>query len=179
MKPSKFDILCYSLFWVMKVGLNRLFLSRIFYASPSRIQWDKFWAHYSNFWQLFVLKMTKSSFFWKYCKLWYFQTWNCQKWSYCAQNLSHGVLINNGVILWVWRGRIGEYHLKSEKLWFNMDRRPKAGGPYWNAISKTEDGIPRYVRARLTVFTLLLSQLEPKRPKESGSNRDNSCKPMK
>ena len=29
-------------------------------------------------------------------------------------------------------------------------------------ISKDEDGIPQYVRARLTVFTLLLSQLELK-----------------
>ena len=33
-------------------------------------------------------------------------------------------------ILCIWRGRIGEYHLNSEKLRFNMDRRPKAGGPY-------------------------------------------------
>ena len=42
-----------------------------------------------------------------------------------------------------------------------MDRRPKAGGPYWTSISKNEDGIPQYVRARCTVFTLLLIQLEP------------------
>ena len=63
-------------------------------------------------------------------------------------------------ILYVWRGRIGEYHLNSEKLGFNMDRRPKAGGPYWTPISKDEDGIPQYVRARLTVLTLLLSILE-------------------
>ena len=28
------------------------------------------------------------------------------------------------------------------------------------SISKDEDGIPRYVRARLTVITLLLSRLE-------------------
>ena len=39
LKPSKFDILRNSSFWVMEVGLNWLFLSRIFYASPSK------WAH--------------------------------------------------------------------------------------------------------------------------------------
>ena len=43
---------------------------------------------------------------------------------------------------------------------FNTDRRPKAGGPYWTPISKDEDSITQYVRARLTVNTLLLSKLE-------------------
>ena len=57
-------------------------------------------------------------------------------------------------ILCVWRGRIGEYHLNSEKLRFNMDQRPKAGGPYWTPISKDEVRIHRYVQARVTVFTL-------------------------
>ena len=34
------------------------------------------------------------------------------------------------IILCVWRGRIGKYHLNSEKLGFNMDREPQARGPY-------------------------------------------------
>ena len=38
---------------------------------------------------------------------------------------------------------------------------PQARGLYWTPISKNEDGIPQYVRARRTVFTLLLIQLEP------------------
>ena len=57
--------------------------------------------------------------------------------------------------LCVWLGRIGKYHLNSEKLGFNMDREPQARGPYWTPISKNEDGISQYVRARRTVFTLL------------------------
>ena len=66
-------------------------------------------------------------------------------------------ILYNDWILCVWQGRIGEYHLNSEKLWFNIDRRPKAGGLYWTSISKNEDGIPQYVQARRTVFTLLLN----------------------
>ena len=62
---------------------------------------------------------------------------------------------NNDRILCVWRGRIGKYHLNSEKLGFNMDREPQARGPYLTPISKNEDGISQYVRARRTVFTLL------------------------
>ena len=54
----------------------------------------------------------------------------------------------------------------SSEVWeigvINMDRRPKAGGSYWTPISKTEDGIPRYVRARLAALTLLFIQLEAK-----------------
>ena len=41
-----------------------------------------------------------------------------------------------------------------EKMGSNMDRRPKAGGPYWTPISKDEVRIHRYVQARVTVFTL-------------------------
>ena len=65
--------------------------------------------------------------------------------------------IGNGIdgILCVWQGRIGEYHLNSEKLGFNMAWGPQARGLYWTPISKNEDGIPQYVRARRTVFTLL------------------------
>ena len=48
-----------------------------------------------------------------------------------------------------------------EKLGSNMDRRPQAGGPYWTPISKNEDGILRYIRARIMVFTLLSIQSEP------------------
>ena len=48
-----------------------------------------------------------------------------------------------------------------EKLGSNMDRRPQAGGPYWTLISKDEVCIPRCVRARLTVLTLLFSKLKP------------------
>ena len=42
-------------------------------------------------------------------------------------------------------------------------RRPQADGGrwYWPPISKDEDGIPQYVRARCMAFTLLLSKLKP------------------
>ena len=53
-------------------------------------------------------------------------------------------------ILWVWQGRIGEYHLNSEKLGFNM-----ALGLCSTPISKIEDGIPQYVQGRRKVFILL------------------------
>ena len=42
-----------------------------------------------------------------------------------------------------------------EKLGYNTTRRPKAGGWYCTPISKDEDRIHRYVRARVNVFTLL------------------------
>ena len=42
-----------------------------------------------------------------------------------------------------------------------MDRRPQAGGPYLIPISKNLYSIPRYVRARPTVYTLLSIQLDP------------------
>ena len=57
--------------------------------------------------------------------------------------------------LCVWLGHIGKYHLHSSKLGFNTDLEPAALGPYWTPISKNEDGISQYVRARRTVFTLL------------------------
>ena len=34
------------------------------------------------------------------------------------------------IILCVWQERIGEYHLNSEKLGFNMDQGPQARGLY-------------------------------------------------
>ena len=71
-------------------------------------------------------------------------------------------IVSTAAIPRVWRGSIGEYHLKSEKLGFNMARGPQARGLYWTPISKTEDGIPRYVRARLAALTLLFIQLEAK-----------------
>ena len=42
-------------------------------------------------------------------------------------------------------------------------RRPQADGGrwYWPPISKDEDGIPQYVRARCMAFTLLLCKLKP------------------
>ena len=42
-----------------------------------------------------------------------------------------------------------------EKLGSNITRRPKAGGWYCTPISKDEDRIHRYVRARVNAFTLL------------------------
>ena len=47
--------------------------------------------------------------------------------------------------------------------WGNTTRSPEAkptGEGGIASISKDEDGIPRYVRARLTVIKLLLSRLE-------------------
>ena len=47
--------------------------------------------------------------------------------------------------------------------WGNTTRSPEAkptGEGGIASISKDEDGIPRYVRARLTVYTLLLIRLE-------------------
>ena len=58
----------------------------------------------------------------------------------------------------------------------NTNRRPKAGGLYWlisgptgeGGIAPQSLGIPRYVRARLMVFTLLLGKLKPSRhPREA------------
>ena len=48
--------------------------------------------------------------------------------------------------------------------WGNTPRSPEpkpTGEGGIASISKDEDGIPRYIRARLTVLTLLLSRLEP------------------
>ena len=42
-----------------------------------------------------------------------------------------------------------------EKLGCNITRRPKAGGWYCTPISKDEDRIHRYARARVNVITLL------------------------
>ena len=61
-----------------------------------------------------------------------------------------------GNTVWVLRDW-GQYHPEP--------RRPQAerGRVVLPPISKDEDGIPQYVRARLTVFTLLLTKLEPSR----------------
>ena len=71
----------------------------------------------------------------------------------------------NGGIPWVWRGRIGEYRLSPERLGAIPSQSPEAVGRRRRVvlppISKDEDGIPQYVRARLTVLTLLLKKLEP------------------
>ena len=66
---------------------------------------------------------------------------------------------------------------KTRRPWNgNTNRRPKAGGLYWlisgpmgeGGIAPQSLGIPRYVRARLMVFTLLLGKLKPsRRPREA------------
>ena len=59
-----------------------------------------------------------------------------------------------GNTVWVLRDW-GQYHPEP--------RRPQAerGRVVLPPISKDEDGIPQYVRARLTVLTLLFDKLEP------------------
>ena len=61
---------------------------------------------------------------------------------------------------------------KTRRPWNgNTNRRPKAGGLYCfisgptgeGGIAPQSLGIPRYVRARLMVFTLLLGKLKPSR----------------
>ena len=66
----------------------------------------------------------------------------------------------------IWLGHIGEYRLRPSRLGVNTTpRTPEAVGRTGEGgiapISKDEDGIPQYVRARLTVLTLLLKKLEP------------------
>ena len=91
-----------------------------------------------------------------------------------------------GRILWVWRGRIGEYRLSPERLgaipswtleaanWGSIwtdGRRPEVrivpqfaadrGGWYCPQSRRTKTVFSQYVRARLIVFTLLFNELKP------------------